>query len=113
MLSAVAVVVVPVRDDWDVCSAQPLGLGDAFVCSVRVWKNRPTSEKIRFAFLQHDICFLCENIHAQSAVQKVLLLCKLFTHKKTHIRDIKAWRNLERGETLDRFSVHMEIIIIT
>lgn len=46
MLSAIAVVVVvvPVGDDWDVCSAQHLGLEDAFVCSVRVWKNRPPSE---------------------------------------------------------------------
>ncbi len=67
--------------DWQIC-----------LFTVRMFgKIDPNPKSKKFAFSQHDICILCENTRAQSTVQKIFLLCELFTHtkqtntqKKTH-----------------------------
>ncbi len=91
---------------YNVCSAHPSWLFDAFVHSVNVQKNQFDQKNKRFAFSQLDIRILCENAHAQTAAKTktapILLHGNEGTRSSSHLGAQWKYYQEEAGHDKDR-----------
>lgn len=102
-----------VHPSGNVCSAQPAWPVDALF-TVRKFRKTDRNPKNKRVALSHisDICIVCENTRAQSAVGKRFIFCDPFTCKKKST----VWNPFigkRNSETMRSNPVHLQFTVIS